>query len=184
MNDQLIISGSPATQITEGLAYSFVPQVQNPDGLPLVFSIVNAPDWIDFNTQTGAITGVPGLADIGVTRNISIRVSAGSELVSLAPFDLEVAASATGSVELSWNAPTYNTDGSLVTSNDLVGYKVYYGTSAGNYPNTKTISNPGIVNSLVENLTPGTWYFVLTAYNSDGQESAYSGVLVRTVPNS
>ena len=51
-------------------------------------------------------------------------------------FHVEVTQSALGSMTLSWTAPTENTDGSQL--NDLAGYKLYYGTSAGNYTKSGT----------------------------------------------
>ncbi|MCP4409787.1 MAG: fibronectin type III domain-containing protein [Gammaproteobacteria bacterium] len=73
---------------------------------------------------------------------------------------------------LSWVPPTSNEDGSPL--NDLAGYKVYYGTSPGSYPNVIDVANPGIASYVVENLSPNTYYFVITAYNSSGDESVPS----------
>ncbi len=77
-----------------------------------------------------------------------------------------------GSATLSWTPPTQNTDGSPLT--DLAGYKIYYGTESGNYQTSIQIDNPGIAIYVVENLTPNTYYFVLTAFNSSGVESLFS----------
>jgi len=56
-----------------------------------------------------------------------------------------------------------NTDGSPLT--DLTGYKIYYGNESGNYQASIQIDNPGIAIYVVENLTPNTYYFVLTVIN-------------------
>ena len=81
---------------------------------------------------------------------------------------------------LSWVPPTENTDGSPLT--DLAGYKIYYGTTAGNYPNVITIDNPGIATYIIDNLPPGyTYYFVITSFDSFGQESEYSDVGSKTI---
>ncbi len=77
-----------------------------------------------------------------------------------------------GSATLSWTPPTQNTDGSPLT--DLAGYKIYYGTESGNYQTSIQIDNPGIAIYVVENLTPNTYYFVLTAIKSSGIESQFS----------
>jgi len=84
-----------------------------------------------------------------------------------------------GSVTLNWTPPTQNTDGSVLT--DLAGFKIYYGTSPDNYPNQITIDNPGITSSVVDNLTPNTWYFVSTAFTSSGEESDFSNMATRTI---
>ena len=77
-----------------------------------------------------------------------------------------------GSATLSWTPPTQNTDGSPLT--DLASYKIYYGNESGNYQTTIQIDNPGITIYVVENLTPNTYYFVMTAINSSGVESGFS----------
>ncbi len=77
-----------------------------------------------------------------------------------------------GSALVSWTPPTENTDGSALT--DLAGYKIYYGTSSGSYSETVTINSPGLSSYLVENLGAADWYFVMTAVNDSGIESAYS----------
>ena len=74
------------------------------------------------------------------------------------------------SVTLSWNASTTNSDGSLLT--DLAGYKVYYGMSSNNYTQTVDIGN--FTGAVINNLSPGTWCFSVTAYDTSGNESGYS----------
>ncbi len=64
---------------------------------------------------------------------------------------------------------------------DLAGFKICYGTSPSNYPNEITIDNPGITTHVVDNLTPNTWYFVSTAFNSSGVESDVSNVATKTI---
>ena len=86
---------------------------------------------------------------------------------------------ATGSATLSWNPPTTNTDGSPLTN--LAGYKVYWGTSQGSYPNSVTLMNPGLTSYVVENLAPGTYFFVATALNSISAESAFSAAGSKTI---
>ncbi len=74
-------------------------------------------------------------------------------------------------VNLSWTPPTTNMDGSAITN--LVGYKVYYGTTSGQYAQNVDVGN--VTSYQLANLTDGTtYYFAITAYNSSGGESAYS----------
>lgn len=77
-----------------------------------------------------------------------------------------------GSATLSWTPPTQNSDGSVLT--DLSGYKIYYGNESGDYPMSVRIENPGIARYVVENLTPNTYFFVITAINSSDMESEFS----------
>ncbi len=83
------------------------------------------------------------------------------------------------STTLSWMPPTQNADGSPLT--DLAGYKIYYGTGPGNYGRFVQIDNPGITIFVVENLTPNTYCFVLTAINSHGVESQFSNEVCKLV---
>jgi hypothetical protein len=89
-----------------------------------------------------------------------------------------VAAAQTGSATLTWTAPTANTDGSPV---QLAGYRVYYGGSPGNYNFSTSITNPGALSHTVNDLTTGTWYFVVTAFGRNGNESAYSNVASKAI---
>jgi Leucine-rich repeat (LRR) protein len=85
------ISGAPATIAQEDAAYSFVPLAEDPDGDPLVFGIINQPDWADFDTATGAITGTPGNEHVGIYEGIVIFASdGGEETASLPAFTLTV----------------------------------------------------------------------------------------------
>ncbi len=64
--------------------------------------------------------------------NIRISVSDGQLTTNLGDFTINVVATSPGTATLSWTPPTQNTDGSPLT--DLAGYRVYWGTSSGNYP--------------------------------------------------
>ncbi len=85
----------------------------------------------------------------------------------------------TGSVALSWTAPTARTDGSPLT--DLSGYKIFYGRMSRIYDYQIDINNPGILTYNVENLVSGDWYFALTAYDSQGLESDRSNEVLREI---
>ena len=75
---------------------------------------------------------------------------------------------------LDWTPVTQNTDGTVLT--DLAGYKVYYGTSRSTLNEVVLVPNPTVTTYLVTDLPPGTWYFGVTAYVSDGTESALSNI--------
>lgn len=84
-----------------------------------------------------------------------------------------------GSATLSWSAPTARTDGSPLTN--LAGYRIYYGRMSGIYDYQIGISNPGILDYVVENLASGNWYFALAAYDSQGLESDRSNEVSRNI---
>ena len=80
---------------------------------------------------------------------------------------------------LSWTAPTTNTNGTPIT--DLAGYKLHIGNASRSYQQKIDVGK--LTNYSVANLTDGsTYYFALTAYNSAGQESAYSTEASKTFP--
>ncbi|MBV2121793.1 MAG: putative Ig domain-containing protein [Candidatus Thiodiazotropha sp. (ex Ctena orbiculata)] len=85
------ISGSPATSLDEGSAYSFTPTASDPDGDALSFSVSNLPSWASFNSSTGRLSGTPDSNSAGNYSNIVISVSDGSEQASLSPFAITVA---------------------------------------------------------------------------------------------
>src|ERR1700752_896960 len=78
-----------------------------------------------------------------------------------------------GQVQLSWNAPTKNADGTALA--DLAGYKLYYGQNtrqvSGVYAFTVDIGNRN--SYTLSGLTDGAlYYFAVTAYDSSQNESA------------
>jgi hypothetical protein len=166
------ISGNPARTVTVGDNYAFTPGASDADGDTLTFSIQNPPGWASFNTNTGQLSGRPAEAHIGVYENILIAVSDGQDSASLSPFSVTVDQNGTVSTTLTWTPPTENEDGTALT--DLAGYKLYWGTTPGVYTDSVTINNPGLSSYVVENLQPGTYEFVATAFNDAGVESSYS----------
>lgn len=90
-----------------------------------------------------------------------------------------VAQTCSGSATLMWNAPTQNTDGSPLTN--LAGFKIYWGTTLGTYPNSATINDASARSYIVESLCSGVWHFVSTALNSSSVESAFSNVASKPV---
>ena len=173
-NSAPTISGNPPTQATVGQTYSFTPSANDPDGDNLTFSVVNRPGWLSFDTSSGQLSGTPAANDVGTYSNIVVSVSDGSESAALPAFDLVVGPGATGSVTLNWDAPTLNVDGTPLT--DLASYRIYYGTSATSLNTTIDLNNAGLTTYTVDNLSLGTYYFSMTAFNSAGEESDRSGV--------
>lgn len=163
----------------QGNAYSFTPNASDPDGGTLTFGVANLPGWASFDATTGRVSGNPSSADVGTYANITISVSDGTANASLAAFSIQVVGTATGSAMLSWTPPTQNTDGSPL--NNLAGYKIHWGTTQGNYTNSVVVNTPGLSSYVVDQLTPATWYFALTAINSAGTESTFSNVASKIV---
>jgi len=86
---------------------------------------------------------------------------------------------AANAVTLSWQPPTENTNGSELT--DLSGYTIHYGTQSQNYTSQIQVDNPGLTTYVVDDLSPGTYYFAISATTADGFESALSPEVSATV---
>ncbi len=175
-NSPPVLQGFPANSVKIGESYSFQPDASDPDGDALSFGIQNKPAWANFDTTNAQFSGVPLLGDEGAYRDITITASDGSDTSSLI-FSITVTSIGSASVTLSWTPPTENEDGTALT--DLAGYNIYYGDSAGTYPNWIRIDNPGMSTYFVGNLTPKTYYFVATSFNAMGIESRYSNEAVK-----
>ena len=173
------ISGTPPTSAQEGQPYSFTPSASDPDGDTLTFSITNNPAWASFSTTTGALTGTPPAGSSGSYSNIRITVSDGEATATLPAFSINVQQASNGSVTLSWQAPDSRTDGSTLTN--LAGYRIKYGTTSGSYPNVIVLNNPGLTSYVVENLPAATYYFVMSAVDSAGVESANTNPVSKTI---
>jgi Putative Ig domain len=173
------IGGSPAGAVTAGSTYSFRPTARDPEGNRLTFTITRKPAWAAFDPNSGTLQGTPGPSDVGSYDNIGIGVTDGVYFVALPQFRVTVMGTATGTIRVTWMPPTQRDDGSALT--DLSGYKLYWGTAPDNYPNSVKISNIGVVNHVIEQLAPGTYYVVATAFDSKGVESGYSNPVSKTI---
>ncbi len=82
----------------------------------------------------------------------------------------------TATVSLSWVAPSEREDNQPISLSEINGYKVYYGTTPGQYPNKVTINDGTAVGHTFTNFPKGTHYFVVTTLDTAGRESQYSTV--------
>lgn len=105
--------------------------------------------------------------------------AAPTEVPSPTPAPAPAPAAAGGSATLSWVAPQTNADGSALS--DLGGYKIYYGTSSGNYSASVTVPDPAATTHTVQDLPASTYYFVLKAYDKSNVESAPSPEVSKTI---
>ena len=174
-SSQPSIQGSAPGTATVGQSYNFQPQASGPGSLS--FTISNKPAWATFNASTGQLSGTPSASDVGTDSNIEISVTDGTSVVSLPTFNItvgsmSVAQGGPGTVTLTWQPPTQNSDGSPLTS--LAGYNIYYGTASQSYFQTVKLSNPGLSNYVVQNLPAGTYYFAIAAVDSSGAQSSFS----------
>ncbi len=75
-----------------------------------------------------------------------------------------------GSAIVTWNANT---------EPDLSGYRVFYGTSSRNYPNSISVGK--VTSATISGLTKGTkYYFAVKAVDTSGNLSGYSTEVSKT----
>jgi hypothetical protein len=174
------LQGTAITTATVGTVYSFQPQATTPGSASLTFSVTNKPAWATFNAATGQLSGTPSGSDVGSFAGIQISASDGTRSASLPAFAIAVSAPAAGasSINLTWQAPTENSDGSPLT--DLKGYKIHYGTQSQNYTGAISVDNPTLTTYLVSSLPAGKYYFAVTAFNAQGTESSPSDEISAT----
>jgi hypothetical protein len=89
-NNAPTISGTPATSVDVGAAYSFQPTAADADGDSLRFSISNRPAWASFSTASGTLSGTPAAANAGNFSNIVISVNDGMATTALPSFAISV----------------------------------------------------------------------------------------------
>ena len=124
--------------------------------------------------KTSAVPLQPGNNKITITAKDSSGAAATHEIL------VKQESGAAGSITLSWEAPTTREDGSPLT--DLSGYLIRYGRMSEIYDYEIKIDNPGILTYVVEDLRPGKWHFVASAYDSSGLESDLSNEAAKVVP--
>ena len=84
-----------------------------------------------------------------------------------------------GTVTLTWIAPTENTNGTKLT--DLAGYHIRYGTDPTGLSKTIDLNSTSTTAYEITGLSPGTYYFAISAYTAEGSESAQSDVGYKTI---
>lgn len=171
------ISIASSSSVLVGRELTVTPTASDPDGDALTFSVSNRPAWMSFSAQTGVLTGTPGAGDVGLS-NVTVTVSDGKAQAS-GQAGITVSAAVAGRATLSWDAPLQRVDGSPLTN--LAGFKLYYGTSAGDLQNMVQVADPGARSWVIENLTTGTWYFAASAYDQGGVESTRSNVASKSI---
>jgi autotransporter-associated beta strand protein len=180
VNRAPVISGSPATTVVQGVAYSFVPTASDADGQTLIFSISNKPGWASFSSRTGALTGIPSVDDIGTVSDIVIRVSDGTASTSLASFSITVlpanqtpvisgTPSASADVGKLYSFTPTATDADADTTltfsiSNKPGW-ASFSTSTGNLSGTPASTDVGTTSGIVISVSDGTATASLPAFS-------------------
>jgi len=141
---------------------------------------------VTWNSSTAVFATISNAAG---SNGLATSVAAGSTTITATSVSIAGTATLTvtgtggGVVTLTWDAPTTNTDGSsLNPATDLSMYKVYYGTASQTYTQVVNVANPGTTTiTTTLNLSPGTYYVVVTTVDTSGQESSYSNEAMKTI---
>jgi len=90
-----VITGSPITTLSAGSSYSFTPTASDPNGDAITFRATNVPSWASFSSSTGALTGTPTEANVGMTDMITIEVTDSVAITQLPAFRIQITSNAT-----------------------------------------------------------------------------------------
>ncbi len=83
---------------------------------------------------------------------------------------------------VSWNAPVLRLNGTSISFGEIAGYKIYYGTSIGNYPYVINVADRTATTYKLSGLAPNTTYYVVVRpYDTAGRESANSNVIAKAL---
>ncbi len=168
------ISGTPATTVIEGTAYSFQPSAADADGDPLTFSAVGVPSWATFSTATGRLSGTPPKGSAGTYSGITITVSDGKASASLPAFSITVSAPPNRAPTISGTPGTTVTEGAAYSfqpsASDPDGQALAFGIA--NKPSWANFDvNTGRLSGTPGTGTAGTYSNIVISV-SDGQLSA------------
>jgi len=157
--------------------------VTNPGSGTLTWSASDNASWLTLNTTSGTTTtetdpitvsvNTSGLSAGTYNATITISASGATNTPRTVPVTLTVSAPSTTSATLTWNANT---------ESDLAGYKVYRATASGAYGAPIATLQGNVTSYVATGLQSGTtYYFVVTAYDLAGNESAHSNEVSKSI---
>jgi len=154
--------------------------ISNTGGGTLSWTASDNATWLALSpvsgTNSGTVTASVNLSGLAAgTYNgiITIAASGSTNSPRQIPVSLTLSASTAGTAALTWNAST---------ESDLTGYKVYRGTGSGTYGAPIATLPRTTTNYTATGLQNGTTYFfVITAYDSAGNESTYSNEVSKSI---
>lgn len=84
-------------------------------------------------------------------------------------------------INLSWIAPAERENNTALSLSEIAGFRLYYGTVHGDYIYEIHIEDGSAENYTLTDFPGGTYYFVVTTYDTDGRESRVSPEIVITI---
>ncbi|NBC23821.1 MAG: hypothetical protein GVY21_10135 [Gammaproteobacteria bacterium] len=150
-------------------------QIGEGDNATLTWSVENASSCEASGGWSGSrpVSGDFGTGALSQTTSYSLSCQ-GSGGSALASVTVEVV-----DKTIRWQAPAENEDGTPLT--DLAGYVVYWGAQSRDYTGSYRIESASVTEWEAD-IAPGTYYFALTAFDREGNESDYSNELRKYIP--
>jgi hypothetical protein len=155
----------------------------NTGGGTLSWAVSDNAKWLQLNNAAGTTTTETDTISASVTLSglaagtynaiITVTASGSTNSPRQIPVSLTLGSITAGTAALTWNANS---------ETDLSGYKVYQGTSSGAYPAPVATLPKTTTSHTVTGLQTGTTYFfVITAYDSAGNESPLSSEVSKSI---
>ena len=180
----LTLQGVPGTGVAVGDTYAFRPSVMS-SSTPVSYVIQGLPKWASFDTATGALTGTPSGSDLGLSGDITITASDGSNTGTVGPFDIRVlpagtvpqrgTAPAIGGIPLT-SAPAGQPYVFQPTARDITGAPLTFAisncppwatfsTATGTLSGTPSAAQAGAYSNIEILVSDGTWTIALPAFS-------------------
>ena len=158
--------------------------LRNTGGGTLTWSVTGNQNWVTVNTPSGTTTTETDSIKVSIntkdllantyTASITITATGASNTPQTIPVTLTLNSPATSSASLSWN-PNLEPD--------LAFYRVYMSNTAGIYGGPIATVPAGTATHQLMNLpTSNTYWFTVTAVDTQGNESTYSNEVSKSIP--
>ena len=196
-NSPPTISGSPATAVTVGQGYWFVPGATDPDGDALTFSIRNPPAWASFSTSTGRLSGTPSAGAVGTYGGIEISVGDGAATATLPTFSIVVLAPDNTAPVIAGSPPRSVTAGTFYSftpsasdaDGDTLAFSIQnqpdwagFNSSTGRLSGTPTAADVGTYASIVIGVSDGEASASLGAFSIAVEQISTGSVTLSWTP--
>ena len=183
-NDAPTLTGTPPEFAFVNTPYSFILMAEDVDvGDSLIFTD-NLPLWATLdvgNSNQPTITGTPTLGDLAI--NEIIVTASDTKVVVPTQFEFTLEVVNGTFVDLVWDNPTTNADGSPLDPSELVGFEITY-LKEGSVAITDRVDVMGGVSTYTTPLLElGTYTFTVRVFDGSNQASINSNSLLSVVSN-
>ena len=89
-NHPPVITSTPIYYVNEGQVYSYDVEASNADNDVLAYSLIDSPNWLSINSQTGLISGTAPMVNANTGFNVKVKVSDGKGGIAYQTYTLTV----------------------------------------------------------------------------------------------